>query len=360
MKVTAPHLGTAYVPLKAVFEELGVEYIVPPFSSSRTLSLGTRYSPEFVCSPYKIILGNFIEALEQGADTLLFIEGGGLCRLGYYARLIEPTLRDLGYSFRMITTRLFERRVLGIPGFLRLFAPDASLKQILRAMRFGLAKVSALDDVERAVHQVRARESVQGAADQVWREAVGAIDAADSIDALKQAQTKYVARLHEIPQNEARRPVKVGIIGEFYVVLEPFSNLDVEKELGKLGAEVHRTIMLSNWTWHSLFLSALGLSHHKQVHQAAMPYLHRDVSGDGWESVGETVLHGRADYDGMVHLAPFTCMPELVAQNLLAEVSRDYQIPVLSLTCDEQMGRSGLVTRLEAFVDLLRRRRKSK
>jgi len=313
-----------------------------------------------VCSPYKIILGNFIEALELGADTLLFIEGNGLCRLGYYARLLEPTLRDLGYSFRMITTRLFERRILGVPDFLRLFAPDVSLRRMLWAIRLAMAKVNALDNVEQQVQRVRAREVARGMADQVWAQAVKAIDAAASLEAVQKATEEYIARLDRIPQDQVRQPVKIGIIGEFYVVLEPFSNLDVEKELGRLGAEVHRTIMLSNWTWHSLFLSALGFSHHQRVHQAALPYLGRDVSGDGWESIGETVIHGSADFDGMVHLAPFTCMPEVVAQNLLAEVSHDYQIPVLTLTCDEQMGRAGLITRLEAFVDLLRRRRQDK
>jgi hypothetical protein len=32
-------------------------------------------------------------------------------------------------------------------------------------------------------------------------------------------------------------------------------------------------------------------------------------------------------------------------------------LPVLTMLCDEQMGRPGMITRLEAFVDLLKRRR---
>ena len=96
MKVCTPHMGTIYIPLKALIEGLGTEMIVPPPCSRRTLSLGTQYSPEFVCLPYKLLIGNFIEGLEMGADTLVMVEGDRICRLGYYMRVMEGALRDLG------------------------------------------------------------------------------------------------------------------------------------------------------------------------------------------------------------------------------------------------------------------------
>ncbi|MFQ6014661.1 MAG: acyl-CoA dehydratase activase-related protein [Anaerolineae bacterium] len=357
MRLSFPHMGTTYIPVKALFTHLGVDVIIPPVSSKRTLSLGARHSPEFVCLPFKLMMGNFIEALEMGADTLLMVGGSGLCRLSYYAGLLEQKLRDLGYHFEMITTALFEKRIFGVPDFLRLVVPDASLSHIWAAVRFALAKVNCLDDVESVLHKVRPREQGKGTADKIWQEAVEAIDQANDLATLDSVRQEYVAKLHGVPQDLTVDPLRVGIIGEFYVVLEPFTNLDLEKELGKLGVEVHRTIMLSEWTKFSIILSALGFSHHKRVHEAAWPYLKRDVGGDGWESVGETVLHARHGYDGMVHLAPFTCMPEVIAQNILTKVSRENGIPVLTITCDEQMGRTGLITRLEAFVDLLQRRR---
>ncbi len=66
---------------------------------------------------------------------------------------------------------------------------------------------------------------------------------------------------------------------------------------------------------------------------------------------------GRAGYDGMIHIFPFTCMPEVIAKNILPQVSRDAGIPVLSMAFDEQTGVAGVVTRLEAFTDLLHYRR---
>ena len=68
--------------------------------TQRTAELGGRYSPEFVCSPFKFNLGNYLEALEQGANVL-FQTGLG-CRYGYYGELQEQILRDLGYQFRFV------------------------------------------------------------------------------------------------------------------------------------------------------------------------------------------------------------------------------------------------------------------
>jgi len=357
MKICAPHMGTLHVGLRALFENLGAEMIVPPPCSRRTLSLGTKYAPEFICLPYKLMLGNFIEALDLGADTLVMIEGDRICRLGYYMRIMEGTLRDLGYEFQLITTRILQRELWGLADALRVFAPGASLSTILSAVRLTICKLNALDDVEKCTQRTRARELDKGQADNIWRKAVASIDAADNPAGVRSVQRDALQTLQNISQDAGIQPLRVGTIGEIYVVLEPFVNMDLERELGRLGVEVHRTIMLSDWTRSTVFLSAIGMNQHDQAHRAAMPYLSRDVGGDGWESVGEIVLHDKRQFDGMIHLAPFTCMPEIIAQNIHIGMRDDVDIPVLTITCDEQMGRAGMITRLEAFVDLLRRKK---
>lgn len=49
-------------------------------------------------------------------------------------------------------------------------------------------------------------------------------------------------------------------------------------------------------------------------------------------------------------------MPEITARSVLSRVSRDLALPILSLSLDEQTGKAGTITRLEAFVDFLARR----
>ena len=97
-----PHLANYYVAIKLLLEKgIGVKTIVPPPITKKTLELGSKYSPDFVCSPFKYNLGNYIESLELGANVL--IQSGGLCRFGYYGELQEQILKDLGYNFEFIS-----------------------------------------------------------------------------------------------------------------------------------------------------------------------------------------------------------------------------------------------------------------
>jgi len=356
MRVGMPHMGNIYIPFKALFQRLNVELVIPPVNNQRTLSLGVRYSPEGLCIPFKLTLGNLIEAAELGADTLIMPAGYGTCRLGYYARTQEQILRELGYNFEMIQVGVSEQKLFGILGMIKRLSNNASWYKIISAFRFGLAKLNALDRIERAVHKVRPIERIKGTANRLLAKAVKAIDEANDYSTLKKVQRDYIDQLNQVPK-DTKTPLIVGITGEFYVVLEPFSNLDVESELGKLGVEVRRTTFVSEWTKFSLFLNPLGMDEKDRIHKAARPYLKRDIGGDGWESVGEKVLHAKK-YDGLVHLAPFTCMPEIIAQNIMTSTKET--IPVLTILCDEQLAKPGMLTRLEAFVDLLEWKRRQR
>ncbi|NWF77183.1 MAG: CoA protein activase [Chloroflexi bacterium] len=359
MRIGIPHCGNAYVIAEALVQKLGNgknELIIPPPTSHRTLDLGVKYSPVEACLPFKLTLGNLIEACELGADTLIHARGTGVCRLGYYVKEQEQIIRDLGYDAHFFTLDVSQNRVKSIMRLIKELTNDAPWSKIISAFSFAMGKLFALDEMEKVIHKVRAVELEKGRANQVYRQAVKAISEAQTIREVRNTAKEYVKKLGQIPKDPKADPVKVGIVGEVFVVLDPFANMDIEMELGKLGVEVERTMSLSRWVKYRLFLNYLGIDEWEQVHKAALPYLRRSVGGDGWESVGEKVVYARDGYDGVIHLAPFTCMPEIVAQNIMPSTEED--IPVLTILYDEQMAKPGMITRLEAFVDLLKFRRK--
>ena len=245
---------------------------------------------------------------------------------------------------------------MGLLKICKKLSNNASWTRIISAYLFCQKKINTMDSVEKVVQKVRAREVYKGTASSIFSEALAEIDKADDSNTLKEVRAEYLGQLSRVEQDPEVEPLIVGVTGEFYVVLEPFSNFDIENELGKLGVEVRRKTFLSEWTRFSYFLNPLGINEKERIHRAAEPYLKRDIGGDGWESVGEKVLHSD-EYDGIVHLAPFTCMPEIIAQNIMPTTKEN--LPVLTILCDEQMTKTGVLTRLEAFVDLLRHKRKA-
>ena len=60
------------------------------------------------------------------------------------------------------------------------------------------------------------------------------------------------------PINADKDVLHVDLTGEVYVVLDHFANLEIEKELGKLGVHVHRKLNFSDWV--KCFASAFNIS----------------------------------------------------------------------------------------------------
>lgn len=349
-----PNFGNISAAIKTVAKMLNISIVAVP-ATKRTLSLGTRYSPEFVCIPFKFILGGFIEALEQGADTLFFITSLNACRLGYYAKAQEQILRDLGYNFSFLKFKSSEKGLFGVLKAIKRIANNAPWATVIAAYRLGTAKLKALDDIERQVQKCRAAEVDKGMADSIYREAIKTIAEAPDLLSLKQVVCEYLEKLNRVPRIPEIVPLKVGIVGEIYVVMEPFVNMNLEVELGKLGVEVRRTKSTFFSEWARLGAFNVLNEEKQRLRKFALPYLRRDVGGHGFESLAEKIRLSGEGYDGIVHLAPFTCMPEAIAGNIMPSTVEN--IPVLTILCDEQLAKAGLLTRLEAFVDLLKWRR---
>ena len=348
MRLGLTHMGNVDVAVKAMANKLGIDLVMAP-PTIHTLSLGVKYAPEMVCFPFKLQLGSMIEALELGADTTMMPGGPGPCRFGYYHKVLEQILRELGYKFQMITQ---ERGILHMVKYL---TNGASLGKVITAFRFGLAKLKAVEELERMVHKIRAVERDKGEATRIYRAGIKALDNAADYQALHQAKREHLQKLMNLPTVSSPDPVKIGITGEFFVVLDPFTNMDIEIELGKLGVEVRRSIFASEWVRLNPFIYALGLQEKNKSHKAAIPYLSRHVGGDGWQSVGEKVLHSK-DWDGIVHLEPFGCLPEITARNIMPSIKDG--LPVLNIIYDEHTGKAGIINRLEAFVDMIQRKKR--
>lgn len=360
-RITFPHMGTSWIAIKSMLEALGLEVVVPPPITQRTLSLGTRYAPEFACLPLKINLGNFIEALEQGANTILMAGGWGPCRFGYYAQVQREILREVGYDFDLVVLEAPETGLLSLLRQIKELANQRSWREIVKAICLGWEKIKALDEVERWVQRLRPRVESLPAVEKVYQEALAQIAAASTRGQIEAVLQKTAVNFCSLRADWKRPVLRFGLVGEIYTVLEPFVNLDVERFLGSIGVEVVRVVYLSQWVNEHLFGGFLRVKGGvKEAVKMSSPYLNYFVGGHGRESVGGTVNFAKQGFDGVIQLGPLTCMPEIVAQSVLPLVSEKEGIPVMTLFFDEHSGEAGLISRVEAFVDLVQRRKVGK
>jgi predicted nucleotide-binding protein (sugar kinase/HSP70/actin superfamily) len=170
-------------------------------------------------------------------------------------------------------------------------------------------------------------------------------------------KTEFELRSIKLRTDES--PLKVGIVGEIYTGIEHFASFEIQQRLGRLGVEVDRKVTVSNWIIEHMIKKGLHLPRDMRYAKEAKPWLGAMIGGHAQETVGHTAMYAQNGYDGVIQIFPLSCMPEIVAESLLPSVENDMGIPVLSLIIDEMTGEAGYMTRVEAFVDMLEKRRES-
>jgi predicted nucleotide-binding protein (sugar kinase/HSP70/actin superfamily) len=345
-----------HIALQTLLAGLELEVIPPPPITKRTLELGVKYSPEFVCMPMKINLGNFIEAIELGADTIVMGGGWGPCRFGYYAQIEKEILQDLGYDFQMLVLEAPDSKFSVLLKQLQSLGQNVSLWQALKSLKFAWHKMNAIEQVEKGLEYYLPRAIQPDQIEKFYQQGIQgiarAVNAGQSFEVARQA----VTRIQNVDM-KTDPPLKIGLVGEIYTVLEPAANYEIIKLLGRLGVEVQRSIYLSDWVNDHLLGGHIKKSSRKSIIAAAHPYLNYWVGGHGQETIGTTVELIRQGCDGIIQIGPLTCMPEIVAQSILPLISEKKGIPCMTLWFDELSGTAGIQTRLEAFTDMVYRRK---
>jgi predicted nucleotide-binding protein (sugar kinase/HSP70/actin superfamily) len=306
------------------------------------------------CAPCKILFGNYYEGLEQGADDLILFGGPDTCRLGYLAQIQSGHLQEAGFHFVPHTLSL-RGIAVDLLRLTRELADPAPL-ELVEAARTLVASLSLVDGIEQEALKLRPRELERGAANQRRTEALTAARACGDRDEIQARRLQILAPLQAAARDRYRRVYQVVLLGDIYSISEPFFNMNLEQQLGDLGVEVDRWFWLSKSLRLSVVDRLLHWDERQIQEEEAARYLGRDVGGFAYPSLKGAVSFLQAGVDGLIHLAPFDCSPEIVAASVLPRLARDYDVPLLSLSFDEQTGQAGLTTRLEAFVDLLERR----
>ena len=354
-----PRMGRIDIPLKALLVSLGAKVVIPPANSNEVLEIGVKNSIEEICLPYKLNLANYIMALEAGANTLMMFQAPGSCRLGNYTKMAQKTLKKMGYKFDMVIFDMYKSKMKQTLQAFWHVTHCINPWKYYKGFSLGFNKFFAVDEAEKQLFKIRPRELRKGDAERCYNKWLNIIDKTNSVFKAKTLKKRIIKDFAQIPVDKNKDVPKVYLLGEFFVLLDPYTNQNIEKQLGEAGIEVQRQIMFGDWLEHVLKPSLFYKkeSHRERAVRYAQDYMKRAIGGECIETVGDTVYAAKHGIDGIIHLMPFSCMPEIVSQNILTKVSKNEEIPVLTLVYDEQTGKTGQITRVEAFVDLIKRKR---
>lgn len=344
--ISFPHLGYYHIVFKYFLSNATkCQVVVPPVSTKRTIELGNKYSPDFVCVPFKYNLGNYIEALEDGANVL--IQGGGGCRYGYYAELEEKILRDLGYDFEFYNM-IVDNHASLIKGykFVKKMNKKTNPIKCLYYLINALLMIVFIDSIEKYIRSNMGFEVNKGEFEKLENEY---LDSFKNNGIIKNIYlyNKYKKKFRNIEIIKNDNHLKVMIVGELYSLIDANASYNIERKLIKMGAQVQRDTDLT----YLLITKRFKLN---RMIRRGSKYIKYHLGADASGSVVKSIEASTNGFDGIIHLKSFGCTPEISSMSILPKISEEYNIPIMYLSFDAEDNEVQIDTRLEAFYDMIK------
>lgn len=304
-----------YYPLwKTFFMDLGIDVIVSSPTNPCTVDMGIATAVDESCFPVKVYLGHVRELCK--------------CRLDY---IFVPRLVSVEERSYICP------KFMGIPDMVRALIPDAppliditiDLSRNNRLLNKEMAKIGLLFgrkrvDVARAYqHGVQEYQFCY----ELTREGY---TLAESIQMWEGKQT-----LHP-----GAGDLKIGLLGHGYAIYDDGISMNMVSRLRELGCQVILSEMLNR----------------QLIEEAAASVPKRVFWTLGRKMLGSALhMHTSPNIDGIIYVACFACGPDSIIGEIIERKIKCK--PFMFLTLDEHTGEAGMTTRLEAFCDMLRRRR---
>lgn len=349
--ISFPHMGNYSIPVEYLLTHIvDANVMVAPKISARTIELGTKYSPEFVCTPFKYTLGTFIEALDLKADILL--QAGGGCRYGYYSELQNQILEDLGYQFTYIN--LVSKGKTDIRKIYREFKKIDSHFHILKSLYYLFVTSKMVKYMDRVDDYIRMHIGFEVEKDSFIQASENMLEDFKKVKgpfSLHHMYKKHFRKIKKIPVQKPSNCLKIGVIGELYTLMEPFANYNLELTLAGYGIEVKRYT-------NAHYLLFEKKREVKKYLKYAREYVKYRMGADAADNIGRTKYLCTHGYDGIIHIKSSFCTPEIGAMPIINKICNTYDVPVIFFSFDANTSQVGIETRLEAFYDMLEMRRK--
>lgn len=306
---------------RTFLEELGAEVVLSPETNRDIMAAGLARLVAETCVPVKIFVGHVCWLRDQGVD-FVFIPA---------IHSIEAPAYNCS-KFRGLPDVVRA----SVPGCPPIIEADIDVGKGQRALYRAIYELAS--PLSRNPLRVKRAAEAALEAHRAYQAALHAGLPLPQAIGLRIWEAPPQSAIHD-PQSE----IHLALVGHPYCIYDTYLNHDPLGRLRSLGAQVLTFEMLPQETVDGAILELMG---HKY-----------------WTFEGE-VLGAAVHYlkdpavDGVIAVAVFACGPDSTMLPVVARVAKQVGKPFMQLIIDEHSAEAGIVTRLEAFVDMIARRRR--
>ncbi len=305
---------------KTFFTELGAEVVVSEPTTQEIFRKGLKKFVGETCLPMKLVFGHVITLADK--VDYLFI----------------PRLVSIEKDTYLCP------HFAGLPDVLRAIMPDLPpiLDTYFNVRKKGVTMKSIYEAGKRfdknPCRVYRAYQKAQEVYKKFLEGIREGITPQEAIQAFDGEEIPFV--------KERKERLNIALVGNPYTVYDPFSSLNIIQKLRKLGAKIYTSEMISDETIE-MRLRALS----KRIYWTF-----------GKETVGAAFHYlDSKEIDGLIYIISFGCGPDSLLKEIVDDKARkNKKVAYMSLVIDEHTGETGINTRLEAFIEMIKRRHRKK
>lgn len=308
-----------YYPLwKDFLTSLGAEVILSQPTNKKILDMGIRSALSEVCLPVKIFYGHVL-SLSKRVDYILIPRMVCIERGAFFC----PKMIGLP---DMVKSSLTDLPVL--------LNPIIDVRQSYGTWKNSFTEVGKLitdntSDISRAfsVSWKKFQEEYM----------------ANILDPGLLSTTPEQNNKINTTQKDIELPVNIAVLGHDYLINDAYVNMDLMNKLKKMNVNILTPEMV-----------------HPKIVKKQLKKLYKPVFWSlSRKVVGSAFYYFEKKVDGIIHLTSFECGEDSMVGELIHHQS--HKCPEVSYTefvFDEHSGEAGINTRIEAFLDMIRRKKR--
>ena len=305
------------------FEDLGIKVVLSDKTTKETMSKGSALVVTETCLPVKVYVGHVLNLLEKGID-----------------KIFVPSLQSIDHKIYNCS------KIRGLPDLIKNVVKkdftiiDATLdksekNQGLYQFLKEAVKAFGITDEKRI-------KAASKAGWKVFNNFKIMMNSGIPFEkALKFAKEGKVV----IVNSQKEYPINVALIAHGYNLYDERVNMKIFDKLEKLDVKAFTANMASEeqlMEGVSALDSKLYWANELEMTGAAGHYLQDNK------------------IDGIITLNAFGCGPDSIMIERIQRYAKKFNKPCLHLSLDEHTGEAGFVTRIEAFTDMLFRKKRAK
>lgn len=303
------------------FKSLGFEIILSDPTTKQTMSDGSALVVTETCLPIKIYLGHIVNLLNKGVKNI-FVP-----------------------SIQSIAPKIYNcSKIRGLPDLVKNVVKGDF--NIIEATLDKSAKNHGLYDFLKeavAPFGIFDLSKIKEASKQGWK-------VYNNFHVMMRSGMKYKKALKYalegkviIDSPEHTGMINVALVSHGYNIYDERASMKIIDKLEKMGVNVFTYLQLTE----------------EQTEEGISSLSSRKYWANEGEMTG-TAGHYLKDskIDGIITLNAFGCGPDSLMIENITRKAKGANKPILSLTIDEHTGEAGFVTRLEAFIDMLFRKKR--